>query len=231
MMGKKAVILLSGGVDSSTAAAMAKNDGFQLHALSFRYGQRHERELEAAKKVATFLGAISHRIIEFDLRAIGGSALTDQIAVPKGRSDSEISWGIPVTYVPARNTIFLSFALALAERVEAEDISFGANQLDYSGYPDCREEYIRAFEQMANLATKAGVERKSRIKIHAPLIHLTKKEIIKKGFELGLDYALTWSCYDPSSDGRACGLCDSCQLRLKGFKEAGIADPIPYASL
>ena len=181
--------------------------------------------------MATFLGAISHRIIEFDLRAIGGSALTGQIAVPKGRSDSEISWGIPVTYVPARNTIFLSFALALAERVEAEDISFGANQLDYSGYPDCREEYIRAFERMANLATKAGVERKSRIKIHAPLIHLTKKEIIKKGFELGLDYALTWSCYDPSSDGRACGLCDSCQLRLKGFKEAGIADPIPYASL
>jgi 7-cyano-7-deazaguanine synthase len=231
MIDRNAVILLSGGVDSSTAAAMAKNDGFQLHALSFRYGQRHERELEAAKRVVAFLRARSHRIIEFDLRAIGGSALTDQIAVPKGRSASEISGGIPVTYVPARNTIFLSFALALAERLEAEDIFFGANQLDYSGYPDCREEYIRAFERMANLATKAGVEGKSRIKIHAPLIHLTKREIIKKGFELGLDYALTWSCYDPRSDGRACGLCDSCQLRLKGFKEAGIADPIPYASL
>lgn len=227
---KNAVVLLSGGVDSATAAAIAKKEGYELHALSFRYGQRHERELEAAKKVAAFLAARSHRIIVFDLRAIGGSALTDQIEVPKGRSAGEMTRGIPVTYVPARNTIFLSFALALAERIEAEDIFFGANQLDYSGYPDCREEYIRAFEQMANLATRAGVEGRSRLKIHAPLIRMTKAEIIKKGLELGLDYALTWSCYDPLSDGRACGLCDSCQLRRKGFKEAGLADPVAYAA-
>src|SRR5438309_10187128 len=225
MMGKKAVILLSGGVDSSTAAAIAKNDGFQLHALSFRYGQRHERELEAAKKVATFLGAISHRIIEFDLRAIGGSALTDQIAVPKGRSDSEISWGIPVTYVPARNTIFLSFALALAERVEAENISFGANQLDYSGYPDCRPEYIRAYERMANLATKAGVEGHQKLRIHAPLIDMTKAQIIERGLSLGVDYGLTHSCYDPDTTGRPCGTCDSCLLPAKGFAEVGVPDP------
>jgi 7-cyano-7-deazaguanine synthase len=229
MAGKNAVVLLSGGVDSATAAAIAKKEGYQLHALSFRYGQRHERELEAAKKVAAFLAARSHRIILFDLRTIGGSALTDQIEVPKGRSAGEMTRGIPVTYVPARNTIFLSFALALAERIEAEDIFFGANQLDYSGYPDCREEYIRAFEQMANLATKAGVEGRSRLTIHAPLIRMTKAEIIKRGVELGMDYALTWSCYDPLGDGRACGLCDSCQLRRKGFVEAGLTDPIPYA--
>ena len=231
MLGKDAVILLSGGVDSATAAAIARKEGYQLHALSFRYGQRHERELEAAKKVAAFLGVGSHRIIEFDLRAIGGSALTDQIEVPQGRSASEMTRGIPVTYVPARNTIFLSFALALAERIDAEDIFFGANQLDYSGYPDCREEYIRAFEKMANLATKAAVEGESRIKIHAPLIQMTKAEIIKRGLELGVNYALTWSCYDPRPDGRACGRCDSCQLRLKGFKEAGLADPITYAGV
>jgi 7-cyano-7-deazaguanine synthase len=231
MTGKDAVVLLSGGVDSATAAALAKNAGFELHALSFRYGQRHERELQAATKVAGFLGAKSHRIIAFDLRAIGGSALTDRIEVPKGRGAAEMARGIPVTYVPARNTIFLSFALALAERVEAGNIFFGANQLDYSGYPDCREEYIRAFEQMANLATKTSIEGKSRIKIHVPLIHMTKGEIIKKGLELGVDYALTWSCYDPLADGRACGLCDSCQLRLKGFGQLGLADPIPYASL
>jgi 7-cyano-7-deazaguanine synthase len=229
MVAKDAVILLSGGVDSATVAAMAKSAGFRLHALSFRYGQRHEREIEAAKNVAALLGAQSHRIIEFDLRAIGGSALTDQIDVPKQRSAAEIAHGIPVTYVPARNTIFLSFALALAERIEAEDIFFGANQLDYSGYPDCREEYIRAFEQMANLATKAGVEGRSRIKIHAPLIRMTKAAIIKCGLELGMDYALTWSCYDPRPDDRACGRCDSCQLRLKGFKEADVTDPILYA--
>ena len=231
MPGKNAVILLSGGVDSATAAAIAQKAGYRLDALSFRYGQRHERELEAAKKVAAFLGASSHRIIEFDLRAIGGSALTDQIEVPKNRSADEMARGIPVTYVPARNTIFLSFALGLAERIEAEDIFFGANQLDYSGYPDCREGYIRAFEQMAKLATKAGVEGKSRLTIHTPLIHLTKAEIIKRGLDLGMDYALTWSCYDPVADGRACGRCDSCQLRLKGFKEAGLTDPIAYASL
>jgi len=231
MASKDAVLLLSGGIDSTTAGAIASQAGFQLHALSFRYGQRHERELEAAKRVADFLGARAHLVIDFDLRAIGGSALTDRIDVPKSRSPTEITHGIPITYVPARNTIFLSFALALAERIEAEDIFFGANQLDYSGYPDCREEYIRAYEQMANLATKAGVEGKSRVKIHAPLIHMTKSEIIQKGLELGTDYALTWSCYDPTDDNRACGLCDSCQLRLKGFKEAGISDPIPYAHL
>jgi 7-cyano-7-deazaguanine synthase len=229
MDGANAVILLSGGIDSATAAAIARQQGFALHALSFRYGQRHEQEIESAKKLAVFLKVNTHRVLSFDLRAIGGSALTDAIDVPKGRSDAAISAGIPVTYVPARNTIFLSFALALAERIEAQDIFFGANQLDYSGYPDCREEYIRAFESMANLATKAGVEGRSRIKIHAPLLHMTKAEIITTGLALDLDYAITWSCYDPRTDERACGQCDSCQLRLKGFAAAGVADPIPYA--
>jgi 7-cyano-7-deazaguanine synthase len=228
MLGKDAVILLSGGVDSATAGAIAKRQGFRLYALSFRYGQRHQQEIHAAEKVAAFLQAEIHRVIDFDLRAIGGSALTDQIEVPKGRSAAEMAHGIPVTYVPARNTIFLSFGLALAERIEAGDIFFGANQLDYSGYPDCRAKYIRAFEKMANLATKAGVEGKIRIKIHVPLIEMAKAEIIRKGVELGVNYALTWSCYDPASDGRACGLCDSCQLRLKGFKEAGLDDPVSY---
>ena len=230
MSRKNAVILLSGGIDSATAAAIAKQDGFELHALSFHYGQRHERELESASKVAEFLRANTQTVIRFDLRAIGGSALTDDIAVPKGRSETEISHGIPSTYVPARNTIFLSFGLALAERIGSEDIFFGANQLDYSGYPDCREEYIRAFETMANLATKAGVEGKSQLKIHTPLLQMTKAKIIKTGANLGLDYGLTWSCYDPITDGLACGRCDSCQLRLKGFKEAGQVDPIAYAS-
>jgi 7-cyano-7-deazaguanine synthase len=229
MAGKRAVVLLSGGVDSSTAAAMAHQQGFEIHAPTYRYGQRHDRELQAAQKVAAFLGATSHRVIEFDLRAIGGSALTDNIEVPKGRSAGEMAHGIPVTYVPARNTIFLSFALALAERLDAEDIFFGANQLDYSGYPDCRDEYIRAFETMANLATRAGVEGRSRIKINVPLIHMSKALIVKQGLALGLDYALTWSCYDPQPDGRACGLCDSCQLRRNGFAAAGIVDPIAYA--
>ncbi len=229
MSNRNAVVLLSGGVDSSTAAAVARNEGYQPHALTFHYGQRHEREIEAAKKVAASLRVQDHLIIDFNLRAIGSSALTDQIEVPKGRSPEEITHGIPITYVPARNTIFLSFALALAEKIKAEDIFFGANQLDYSGYPDCREEYIRAFEQMANLATKAGVEGKSRVKIHTPLIQMTKAEIIKKGLELGLDYSLTWSCYAPIPEGLACGLCDSCQLRLKGFKEAGFKDPVRYA--
>jgi len=231
MTEKQAVILLSGGVDSATAAAIAKRQGFALHALSFRYGQRHQREIEAAKKVAAFFEAKAHLVLDFDLRAIGGSALTDRIEVPKGRSAADIAHGIPVTYVPARNTIFLSFGLALAERIGAADIFFGANQLDYSGYPDCREEYIQAFEQMANLATKAGVENKSKLRIHTPLIHMSKAEIIKKGLELGLDYSLTWSCYDPQLDDRACGLCDSCQLRLKGFEEAGLQAPIRYATL
>ena len=230
MSRKNAVILLSGGIDSATAAAIAKQDGFELHTLSFHYGQRHERELESASKVAEFLRTNTQTVIRFDLRAIGGSALTDDIAVPKGRSETEISRGIPTTYVPARNTIFLSFGLALAERIGSEDIFFGANQLDYSGYPDCREEYIRAFETMANLATKAGVEGKSQLKIHTPLLQMTKAKIIKTGANLGLDYGLTWSCYDPITDGLACGRCDSCQLRLKGFKEAGQVDPIAYAS-
>ena len=226
---KKAIILLSGGIDSATAAAIAQQENFGLYALTFRYGQRHEREIEAAKKVAACLQAKQHLIIEFDLRAIGGSALTDRIKVPKGRSASDIAHGIPATYVPARNTIFLSFGLALAEKIEAPDIFFGANQLDYSGYPDCRDEYVRAFEKMANLATKAAVEGKIQLKIHTPLIQMTKAEIIKQGIKLGVDYSLTWSCYDPTGDDKACGLCDSCQLRLKGFKEAGLTDPIPYA--
>ena len=230
MARKNAVILLSGGIDSATAAAIAKQDGFELHALSFHYGQRHERELESASKVAEFLRANTQTVIRFDLRAIGGSALTDDIAVPKGRSETEISHGIPATYVPARNTIFLSFGLALAERIGSEDIFFGANQLDYSGYPDCREEYIHAFEAMANLATKSGVEGKTPLKIHTPLLKMTKAKIIKTGIKLGLDYGLTWSCYDPAAGGLACGRCDSCQLRLKGFKDAGHSDPIAYAS-
>ena len=223
-----AVILLSGGLDSATAAALACQQGFELHALSLLYGQRHKIELTAAQKVAAFLGISQHLVIEFDLRSIGGSALTGNIQVPKGRSPSEISHGIPPTYVPARNTIFLSFALALAERVGAQDIFFGANQLDYSGYPDCREEYIRAFEEMANLATRAGVEGTGKVKIHAPLLHMSKAEIIRAGTALGIDYSLTWSCYDPQPGDQACGACDSCQLRRKGFADAGLADPIRY---
>lgn len=230
-MSTKAVVLLSGGLDSATAMAIARSDGYEVYPLSFGYGQRHVRELEAAKTIAGSFGAADrHLVIVFDLRAIGGSALTDAIAVPKSRSAGEISRGIPVTYVPARNTIFLSFGLAYAEKIGAGDIFFGANQLDYSGYPDCREEYIRAFETMGNLATKAGVEGTTKIKIHTPLINLTKAEIVKKGRELGVDYSLTWSCYDPRPTGLACGQCDSCQLRLKGFKEAGVKDPIRYAS-
>ncbi len=229
MARRKAVILLSGGIDSATAAAIAQRDQFDLHALTFRYGQRHEREIESAKKVAAWLGVEEHLIIESGLCAIGGSALTDRIEVPKGRSPSEIEHGVPVTYVPARNTIFLAYGLALAEKTGASDIFFGANQLDYSGYPDCREEYVHAFEKMANLATKSAVEGQVHLKIHTPLIRMTKAEIIKQGNELGLDYSLTWSCYDPTADCKACALCDSCQLRLKGFKEAGRSDPIPYA--
>jgi 7-cyano-7-deazaguanine synthase len=231
MARKKAVILLSGGIDSATAAAIARQDDFDLYALTFRYGQRHEREIEAAKRVAAWLPVQEHVTIDCDLRAIGGSALTDRIKVPKGRSASDMAHGIPITYVPARNTIFLSFGLAFAEKIEAPDIFFGANQLDYSGYPDCRDEYIRAFEKMANLATKAAVEGKIHLKIHTPLIQMTKAEIITHGTQLGLDYTLTWSCYDPNRDGKACGLCDSCQLRLKGFKEAGLTDPIRYVTI
>ncbi|MBI2154192.1 MAG: 7-cyano-7-deazaguanine synthase QueC [Candidatus Rokubacteria bacterium] len=227
---KKAVVLLSGGLDSATTLAIARSEGYACHALSFQYGQRHSRELESAKKVAAVLGAVEHLVLNLDLRLIGGSALTADIPVPKGRSAAEIGHGIPITYVPARNTIFLSHALGWAEVLGAEDLFFGANFLDASGYPDCRPEYIEAFERLANLATKAGVEGTSRFKIHTPLIRMTKAEIIKKGHALGLDFALTWSCYEPTADGRACGLCDSCLLRLKGFKEAGLTDPLPYAA-
>jgi 7-cyano-7-deazaguanine synthase len=227
---KKAVVLLSGGLDSATTLAIAKSEGYACHALSFAYGQRHSRELESAKKVASSLGAVEHLILTLDLRLIGGSALTADIPVPKGRSAAEIGRGIPITYVPARNTIFLSHALGWAEVLGAEDLFFGANFLDASGYPDCRPEYIEAFERLANLATKAGVEGKSRFKIHTPLIRLTKAEIIKKGHALGVDFGLTWSCYEPAPDGRACGLCDSCLLREKGFAEAGLIDPLSHAA-
>ena len=223
---KPAVVLLSGGVDSATTFAIARNQRYVLYALSFAYGQRHSLELGSAKRVAATLGAKEHLILTLDLRRIGGSALTGDIAVPKGRSREEIGAGIPVTYVPARNTIFLAHALAWAEILGAEDVFFGANVLDYSGYPDCRPEYIEAFERMANLATKAGVEGKSRFKIHTPLIRMTKAEIIRTGHALGLDFSLTWSCYEPTPDGRACGLCDSCVLRRNGFAEAGLTDPL-----
>jgi len=226
---KKAVVLLSGGLDSTTTMAVAGSQGFRLFALSFRYGQRHLIELESAARVANALSAERHLTVDIDLRSIGGSALTDDLDVPKERSQTEISSGIPITYVPARNTIFLSFALAWAEALSAADIFIGVNALDYSGYPDCRPEYIAAFERMAQLATKAGVEGTTRIKIHTPLIALTKAEIIKAGLDLGLDYSLTHSCYDPTPEGLACGKCDSCLLRLKGFSEAGAIDPLKYA--
>ncbi len=223
-----AVVLLSGGLDSSTVLEIARRQGFEVNALSFAYGQRHAWELEAARRVAQAGGAARHRIATIDLRAFGGSALTDDIAVPKGRALDEMSHGIPVTYVPARNTIFLSFALAWAEVLGASDIFIGVNALDYSGYPDCRPEFIRAFESMANLATKAGVEGRQKLKIHAPLIHMTKAEIVRKGLELGVDFSLTSSCYDPAQDGAPCGECDSCILRRKGFRENGIEDPLVY---
>jgi 7-cyano-7-deazaguanine synthase len=220
----KAVCLLSGGLDSATCLALARRDGYECYALSFDYGQRHRVELQAAARVAEALGAARHVVARIDLRQIGHSALTADVAVPKGRSPQDMSHGIPVTYVPARNTIFLSFALAWAEVLEAPDIFIGVNALDYSGYPDCRPEYIAAFESMANLATKAGVEGRLRIRIHAPLIELSKSEIVKLGRELGVDFGLTHSCYDPDAQGRPCGQCDSCLLRRKGFEEAGIAD-------
>jgi 7-cyano-7-deazaguanine synthase len=228
--GQKAVVLLSGGLDSATTLAIARSEGFRAFALSFRYGQRHSIELESAAHVAKSLGAEQHLIVDIDLRAIGGSALTDSLEVPKQRSPDEMTAGIPITYVPARNTIFLSFALAWAEVLEAEDIFIGVNALDYSGYPDCRPEYIEAFERMANLATKAGVEGRLRLKIHTPLIAMTKAQIIKTGLELGVDYSLTHSCYDPTAEGLACGKCDSCLLRLKGFAETGARDPLNYAA-
>ena len=221
---KRAVCLLSGGLDSSTCLAWARREGFACYALSFDYGQRHRVELEAAARVARALGAARHVIARIDLRQVGHSALTADLAVPKGRSPEDMSHGIPVTYVPARNTIFLSFALAWAEVLEAPDIFIGVNALDYSGYPDCRPEYIAAFAHMANLATKAGVEGRISIHIHTPLIHLSKAEIVRLGRDLGLDFSLTHSCYDPDAAGRPCGQCDSCLLRRKGFEEAGIAD-------
>ena len=224
----KAVVLLSGGIDSATTLAIAKNLGFDIYALSFRYGQRHVIELEAALRIAKRYNVARHLIVDIDLRKIGGSALTADINVPKNRDAEAMKKDIPATYVPARNTIFLSYALAWAEVMGANDIFIGVNVLDYSGYPDCRPEYIAAYEKMANLATKAGVEGKQKLKIHTPLIQLSKSQIIKKGIELGVDYSLTHSCYDPSVSGDACGECDSCLLRLKGFMEAGFKDPVRY---
>ncbi len=222
---KSAVVLLSGGLDSATALAIAHADGYVPYALSFRYGQRHSIELEAAKRVADALGVARHVVADIDLRVFGGSALTDEISVPHHKSVEELTDDIPVTYVPARNTIFLSYALAWAEVLESSDVFIGVNALDYSGYPDCRPEYIRAYEQMANLATKAGVEGRQHLRIHTPLIELTKAQIIQRGLELGVDYSLTHSCYDPDPDGRACGTCDSCLLRRRGFAEVGLVDP------
>jgi 7-cyano-7-deazaguanine synthase len=227
-MQKRAVVLLSGGLDSSTTLAIAKSEGFDIHALSFRYGQRHEVELRAARRIASALGIDKHIIIDIDLRNFGGSALTSDIDVPKGRSSEDMAAGIPVTYVPARNTIFLSFALAWAEVLGAQDVFLGVNALDYSGYPDCRPEFIAAFEHLANLATKAGVEGTARFVVHAPLIQMSKAQIIRTGVDLGLDYSLTLSCYDPSPEGEACGDCDSCLLRRKGFADAGLSDPTTY---
>lgn len=223
---RKAVVLLSGGLDSTTALAVAKDEGFVPYALSFRYGQRHHIELTSAARVAEVMGVVEHVIADIDLRRFGGSALTAEIDVPKDRSVDAMGEGIPVTYVPARNTVFLSFALAWAEVLGASDLFIGVNALDYSGYPDCRPEYIAAYEQMANLATAAGVEGRQHLKIHTPLIALTKAQIIARGTALGVDYRLTSSCYDPGEDGRPCGHCDSCQLRAKGFAEAGLEDPL-----
>jgi len=224
---KRAVVLLSGGIDSTTTLAIAIAEGYEAYALSFDYGQRHQIEIEAARLVADSLGAKEHRVAKIDLRVFGGSALTDDLDVPKQRSQSEIAHGIPVTYVPARNTIFLAYALAWVEVIGAADIFLGVNAIDYSGYPDCRPEFIEAFENLANLGTKAGVEGK-HFQIHTPLIKFSKAEIIRKAVELGVNLSLTHSCYDPSPEGLACGECDSCLLRLKGFREAGIRDPINY---
>ena len=225
----KAVTLLSGGLDSATTLAIARSEGFALYALTFRYGQRHDVEIEAARRVAAALGVAQHVVVQIDLRLFGGSALTaDDIAVPRDRDLDQMGESIPVTYVPARNTIFLSYALAWAEVLGANDIFIGVNALDYSGYPDCRPEYIAAYERMANLATKAAVEGRQHLTIYTPLITLTKRQIIQKGLELGVDYALTRTCYDPSPQGEACGHCDACLLRLKGFSEIGIEDPAPY---
>jgi 7-cyano-7-deazaguanine synthase len=223
-----AVVLLSGGLDSATVAAIARHDGFELYALSIDYGQRHRRELDSATRVAQSLSAKRHTVLAIDLAQLGGSALTDAIEVPKNRSLAEMQHEIPITYVPARNTVFLSLALAHAEVVGAADIFIGVNAIDYSGYPDCRPEFIAAFQRLANLATKAGVEGTLRFAIHTPLVEMTKAQIIRRGIELGVDYGLTHSCYDPDAAGRACGRCDSCLLRLRGFREAGLEDPLEY---
>jgi 7-cyano-7-deazaguanine synthase len=228
---KPAVLLLSGGLDSTTMLALAVQQGFDVHAMTFRYGQRHSSEIDAARRVARQYGVKDHVVVDIDLRTFGGSALTADIDVPKDRSSDAISHGIPITYVPARNTIFLSFCLAWAEVLGATDIFIGVNALDYSGYPDCRPEYVAAFQAMANLATRGGVEGTSPMRIQTPLLHLTKREIVQLGISLGVDYSMTLSCYDPSPDGVACGHCDACQLRLKGFSEAGKADPAPYAPI
>lgn len=224
------MVLLSGGLDSATILAIAQSQGYDVYTMSFRYGQRHVVELDSAKQISEKMGAKKHVVVDIDLRAFGGSALTDDIEVPKERSDQEIGTGIPITYVPARNTIFLSFALAWAETLEIDTIFIGVNALDYSGYPDCRPEYIEAYQRMANLATKAGIEGTAQLKVHTPLISMTKAQIIQKGTELGVDYGLTLSCYDPDPEGRACGTCDSCLLRIKGFEEAGVPDPTIYGT-
>jgi 7-cyano-7-deazaguanine synthase len=225
---KKAVVLLSGGLDSATVLAIAQSQGFEVNAMSFNYGQRHAFELDCAKRLAERAGVKNHVTVQIDLRAFGGSALTSNIAVPKGRGIEEMGTDIPVTYVPARNTIFLSFALAWAETLGSSDIFIGVNALDYSGYPDCRPEYIHAYQTMANLATRAGVQGQQHLTLHTPLIQLTKGQIIEKGLQLGVDYSLTSTCYDPTIDGKACGQCDACLLRLKGFAENHIPDPAPY---
>ena len=226
---RRAVLLLSGGLDSTTILALAASEGFEVYALTFRYGQRHEHEVDAARRVAARWGVARHAVTEIDLRAFGGSALTSEsVPVPKDRAPDDLTHGIPVTYVPARNTIFLSFALAWAEVLGAEDIFIGVNALDYSGYPDCRPAFIDAFERLANLATAAAVEGRATVRIRAPLLQLSKREIIQLGTRLGVDYGMTTSCYDPAADGAACGHCDACQLRLKGFADAGTADPVGY---
>ncbi|MBC7673384.1 MAG: 7-cyano-7-deazaguanine synthase QueC [Polaromonas sp.] len=229
-MPQKAVLLLSGGLDSTTMLALAVQQGFDVHAMTFRYGQRHSAEIEAARRVARRYGVTDHVVVDIDLRTFGGSALTADIDVPKDRTDDAIAHGIPITYVPARNTIFLSFCLAFAEVLGASDIFIGVNALDYSGYPDCRSEYVKAFEAMANLATRGAVEGTTPIRIQTPLLDLTKRQIVELGLSLQVDYAQTLSCYDPSPTGVACGHCDACHLRLKGFNEAGMADPAPYVA-
>jgi 7-cyano-7-deazaguanine synthase len=231
MNGPKAVVLLSGGMDSTTVAAIALSRGFDVHALTFRYGQRHKAEIEAARRVAERLGIRRHIVLDIDLRAFGGSALTGDLDLPKDTPIDEIGQRIPSTYVPARNTIFLAFALGWSEVLGASDIFLGANALDYSGYPDCRPEFIQSFQTMANLATRAGVEEGTRLTIHTPLITLSKREIIEQGLALGVDYEITRTCYDPSPDGAACGRCEACLLRLKGFREVGIEDPAPYQTV